>query len=189
MDPQTRPKSFDDLVSYNLGEARKLRGWTQQEAAEKLSEYLGRSWSVQVYGDAERAHRSSRVKVFSGDELIAMSRAFELPLTWWFLPESPNVRLAPRGTASDDVVTGADLLDYITPVSGGMSKDFRDRLTQLFDASPELRDKYLRATSATEDLAARAARKAEIEAVAMEAVRRYADRYPEDEEDPGIRLD
>jgi transcriptional regulator with XRE-family HTH domain len=124
--------SVDEIVSSNLLAARELRGWTQQEAAERLSRYLGKPWSVQVYGDAERAHRINRIKTFNADELTALSRAFQLPLEWWFLPPGPWTAVAPRGAPVDAAMSGDDLLSLLFPVDPQMTADLQQRTERLF---------------------------------------------------------
>lgn len=105
--------SPDDVVSYNLKRARDLRGWKQPEAAERVSRYLGKTWSVQVYGDAERAYRIKRVKNFSATEVIAFCRAFELPLVWFYLPPDPRTRIVPRDGGEE--MAGDELLSLLFP--------------------------------------------------------------------------
>ena len=90
--------TLDQVVSYNLRRARELRGWTQAEAAGRVSEHLGRSWSEQVYGDAERAYRNpKRVKVFTGEEMLALALAFERPLSSFYALPSRDTQVAARG--------------------------------------------------------------------------------------------
>jgi hypothetical protein len=105
--------SPDDVVSLNLKRARELRNWTQSEAAAQVSRYLGKTWSVQVYGDAERAYRIKRIKIFSATEVIAFCRAFRLPLVWFYLSPDPWTTIAPR--EGDEGMTGDDLLSLLFP--------------------------------------------------------------------------
>ncbi|TKA13209.1 helix-turn-helix domain-containing protein [Actinacidiphila oryziradicis] len=117
-------------MSYNLLRARELRGWTQLEAAERISTCLGKTWSIPVYAAAERAHRSARVKEFSADELVALSRAFRLPLTWWLVPPGPDTRIKPR--SADEAITTDDLLSLLFPAEGEMQTDLENRTATLF---------------------------------------------------------
>ena len=109
--------SPDDVVSNNLRRARELRGWTQPEAAQRISRYLGREWSQQVYGDAERAYRGKRVKNFSAEEIVAFCRAFRLPVVWFYLPPDPWTAIVPKGAAVDSeaALTSDELLSLIFP--------------------------------------------------------------------------
>lgn len=83
------------LVAYNLREARLLRGWTQDEAAERLQPYLGARWSKASFSAAERSTEGRRVRQFTADEIISFSQVFELPVAWFFLPpwSSPSLRI------------------------------------------------------------------------------------------------
>ncbi len=80
------PLSPGQLVAYNLARARKLRGWTQEQAAKELRPYLGMLWSKAVYSAAERSVTGARIRHFDPDELLAFARAFKLPISWFFLP-------------------------------------------------------------------------------------------------------
>lgn len=138
--------SPDEIVSLRLRRARELRGWTQPEAASAVSRYLGKEWSAQVYGDAERAYRLKRVKVFSAEEIIAFCRAFRLPLAWFYLPPDPWTVIGPRGAAEADdaMMTGDDLLSLIFPrADDPMAADFEtatDDLINIFAAQRPLRE-------------------------------------------------
>jgi transcriptional regulator with XRE-family HTH domain len=126
------PLTFDGLVSYNLLRARELRGYTQAQAAERISAALAKPWSVQVYAAAERAHRSTRVKEFSADELHALSQAFDLPLSWWFLPPAPTSQVKVRN--GDREFTGEDIIEWIFPHPASIeSAALNDRTKQLFN--------------------------------------------------------
>jgi transcriptional regulator with XRE-family HTH domain len=76
----------NQVVAYNMGRARALRGWTQEDAANELSHYLTHRMSRASYSAIERSIGGGRVKQFSADELVALARAFGLPLLWFFLP-------------------------------------------------------------------------------------------------------
>lgn len=85
-----RTMTPNQIVSHNLARARALRGWTQEEAAEALAPYLGARLSFASFSAMERsAYRVDRVKVFSADELLALSRAFDLPIGYFFTPPPP----------------------------------------------------------------------------------------------------
>ena len=76
----------NQVVAYNLAQARTLRQWTQDEAAEKLEPYLGRRWSKATFSAAERSIESDRVRQFDANEIVAFARGFDLPVSWFFLP-------------------------------------------------------------------------------------------------------
>jgi len=127
--------TLDEVISYNLRRARELRGWTQGEAAERISAHLPRGWSPQVYGDAERAFRNpKRVKVFTGEEMLALSLAFGLHLIWFYLPPEMSSRVAARGSAES--ISGEDLVLLLLPSQKSpeleaRTDDLRSRLAEL----------------------------------------------------------
>ena len=79
----------NQVVAFNLAQARQLRGWTQQQAIDALEPFLGARWSVANYSAAERSVDGGRVRNFDADEIVAFARAFELPVTWFFMPPPP----------------------------------------------------------------------------------------------------
>lgn len=74
------------LIGYNLSRIRRALGLSQEEAAERLEPYLGTRWSKTVFSAAERSYDGDRVRQFDGDELLAMSLAFGVPTSYFFLP-------------------------------------------------------------------------------------------------------
>src|SRR6516165_9810985 len=85
-----RTMSPNQIVAYNVAKARALRGWTQEQAADALVPYLGSKLSGASFSALERSAWSpSRVKQFSADELLALSRGFDLPIGYFFTPPPP----------------------------------------------------------------------------------------------------
>jgi hypothetical protein len=76
----------NQLIAYNLTEARRLQGLTQEQAAEKLEPFIGERWSVPVFSAAERSVTGKRIREFSADDVVAFSRAFDLPVSFFFKP-------------------------------------------------------------------------------------------------------
>lgn len=58
----------NQVVAYNLARARKVRGWTQEEAADRLERHLGVRWSNVVFSAAERSAQMDRIRQFDADE-------------------------------------------------------------------------------------------------------------------------
>jgi hypothetical protein len=79
----------NQVVAFNLAQARALRGWTQQEAIDALEPYLGTRWSIANYSAAERSVEGRRIRNFDADEIVAFARGFELAVTWFFMPPPP----------------------------------------------------------------------------------------------------
>jgi hypothetical protein len=79
----------NQVVGFNLQQARLWKGWTQSEAAEALEPFLGKRWSVASVSQAERSVAGKFIRQFTADEIVAFARAFDLPLGWFFLPPPP----------------------------------------------------------------------------------------------------
>ena len=69
-----RTWSPNQVVAHNLTRARLLRGWTQDQAAEALAPYLGTRLSLASFSAIERSIAGTRVKQFTADELVALTR-------------------------------------------------------------------------------------------------------------------
>ena len=119
MDIQIDPRrtySPNQLVAYNVGRARALRGWTQERTAEELAPFLGRRWSRASYSAVERATGDARVKQFSIDELVALARGFQLPVLWFLLP--PSMEEDPGLSVPDGTSQGLEFTDYLKILFG-----------------------------------------------------------------------
>ncbi len=80
----------NQIISHNVTKARALRGWTQEQAADALAPYLGVKLSAASFSALERsAWKVERIKQFSADELLALSRGFDLPIGYFFTPPPP----------------------------------------------------------------------------------------------------
>lgn len=79
----------NQIVAYNLRRARELRGWTMEEAADRLEGRLGALWSKASFSAAERSFLpNNRIRQFTADDLVAFAATFDLPI-WWFLMPPP----------------------------------------------------------------------------------------------------
>lgn len=86
-----RTMTPNQVVAHNVIKARTLRGWTQEQAAEHLAPYLGAKLSGASFSALERSAVSvSRIKQFSADDLLALSRGFDLPIGFFFTPPPPG---------------------------------------------------------------------------------------------------
>ena len=81
----------NQIVALNLAEARRWRDWTQEEAAEALEPYLGVRWSKGTFSAAERSVDGGRVRQFTADDIVAFARAFDMPVSWFFLRLPPGM--------------------------------------------------------------------------------------------------
>ncbi len=87
-----RTMTPNQIVAYNVAKARALRGWTQEQAADALAPYLGAKLSGPSFSGLERsAWTPTRIKQFSADDLLALSRGFDLPIGFFFTPPPPDL--------------------------------------------------------------------------------------------------
>jgi transcriptional regulator with XRE-family HTH domain len=108
-----RTWSPNQVVAHNLTSARLLRGWTQDQAAAALAPYLGSHLSAASFSAIERSIAGTRVKQFNADELVALSRAFQVPLGWWFTPPPEGALHTP-----DHQRTGLDFAQLVDIILG-----------------------------------------------------------------------
>ncbi len=89
---------LNQVVAYNIREARQLRGWTQEELAERLEPYVGQRLSQAGISAIERAWDGERRREFDAHELLIYSMVFDLPIIWFLLPP-PGDRRRLHGTS------------------------------------------------------------------------------------------
>jgi hypothetical protein len=92
----------NQVVAYNLAQARAWKGWTQDQAAEALEPYVGSRWSKANFSAAERSVTGERIRNFDADEIVAFARAFELPVTFFFMPPMPWAETLPVRLVTPD---------------------------------------------------------------------------------------
>lgn len=80
-----REFTASQVVAYNFTQARKLRGWSQDETADRLASFVGARWGKANISALERSARTGNRRI-DVDDLLAFARAFELPLVWFFMP-------------------------------------------------------------------------------------------------------
>jgi hypothetical protein len=140
----------NQLVAWNLRAARKLRGLSQREAAERLEPHMGVKWTPQTFSGVEvgslkpDAVQEGRVRQFTADELMAFSLAFDLPLFWFFLPPDPQELAEFLGgdaevtfkssVAAKSLLNGRELLRSFL---GEPELAVQGRLSKLFETLPE----------------------------------------------------
>lgn len=99
--PEQMTVSVSQVVAANVTKARKIRGLTQEELAVKLRALTGGQWPRSAVSMAEGSWLSApweRVRKFDVNQLIALSLALEMPVSWFLLP--PDQR--PDGGLVDD---------------------------------------------------------------------------------------
>jgi len=110
----------NQVVAYNLTQAREWRGWTQDQLAEALEPYLGKRWSKASVSQAERSVAGRFIRQFTADEIVAFARALEVPLGWFFMPPPPWAdRATPvKLSTPDKKQFGTALADLVDLVFG-----------------------------------------------------------------------
>jgi hypothetical protein len=107
----------NQIVAYNVAKARALRGWTQEQAADALAPYLGAKLSGPSFSALERsAWTVDRIKQFSADDLLALSRGFDLPIGYFFTPPPPDFDAALQ--APDAPLPGLDPIVILDAILG-----------------------------------------------------------------------
>lgn len=134
-----RTMTPNQIVAYNVARARELRGWTQAEAGEALAPYWGAKLSEASFSALERSAWSvNRIKVFSADELLALSRGFDLPIGYFLTPPPPSSDAALH--APDAGIAGLDpivLLDAILGRPDNLQPWRDDLLAYAASTAPE----------------------------------------------------
>jgi transcriptional regulator with XRE-family HTH domain len=152
-----RTMTPNQIVAYNVARARALRGWTQAEAGEHLAKYLGSKLSEASFSALERSAWSvNRIKVFSADELLALSRGFDLPIGYFLTPPPPESDAAVH--APDAGMRGLDpivLLDAILGTPENLKHWRQDLLAYSASTAPEPPNKREKAHVSPADLADR----------------------------------
>jgi transcriptional regulator with XRE-family HTH domain len=72
------------VVAANIREARRARGWSQQQLAEQMTE-AGVAWTRPIVGYAENAGRKLTV-----DELVALAVVFGTTPGFWLAPPASS---------------------------------------------------------------------------------------------------
>ncbi|MGB5565479.1 MAG: helix-turn-helix transcriptional regulator [Acidimicrobiia bacterium] len=107
MAPHPHPSSspevdLNQVVAYNIREARLLRGWTQEELADRLEPYLGQRLTQAGVSSIERAWDGERRREFDAHELLIFAMVFDLPILWFLLPPPDDHRLMQSTTRPVD---------------------------------------------------------------------------------------
>ena len=129
------PLSPNRIVAWNLHRARRLRGWTQDEAAERLEPFVGKRWSKASWSAAEQSVVSNRVRQFTADDLYAFARCFELPLSFFLVPPPSEVFEQPVGVPGADRASAR--LEYLDLIFDWPEDARRNLLKDVIEASPE----------------------------------------------------
>jgi transcriptional regulator with XRE-family HTH domain len=91
--PPPEDIDLNQVVAYNIREARQLRGWTQEELADRLEPYLGQRLTQAGISSIERAWDGERRREFDAHELLIFAMTFDLPILWFLLPPPGDHRV------------------------------------------------------------------------------------------------
>ena len=159
----------NQVVAYNVIKARALRGWTQEQAADALAPYLGTKLSGPSFSALERsAVKIDRIKQFSADDLLALSRGFDLPIGYFFTPPPPAADVGLYGP--DGGNKGLDpvvLLDAILGTPENLEHWAGDLLAYAASHAPMPRSKREKPSVSPADLADRLTPLADLHAKAL----------------------
>lgn len=93
---------LNQVVAYNIRQARLLRSWTQEELADRLEPYLGQRLTQAGISSIERAWDGERRREFDAHELLIFAMVFDLPILWFLLPPPGDHRLMQSTTRPVD---------------------------------------------------------------------------------------
>ena len=97
--------SLNQVVAFNFRRARQLRGWTQEEVAERLEPFLGQRLPQASISAIERSWDTDKRREFDAQELLVYARCFDVALVWFFLPPPEDDRsLEQTGDAVADLI-------------------------------------------------------------------------------------
>ncbi len=83
---------MSDVVANRMHSARQLRGKTQTWVAERMTRFTTSKWSVSAVSAAEGGTTGGRPRSFNANEIVALSRTFDLPIPYFFVPpEKPKL--------------------------------------------------------------------------------------------------
>jgi transcriptional regulator with XRE-family HTH domain len=123
--PPAKVLSINQIVAFNMWRARRSEGWSQQEVAELLEKYTGKTWSNASVSAAERSWQGGRPRRFDASEIVAMSRIFDEPIAYFFMPpedgnyyaQEVGMREFPEGQPNRDPLDKeSDLLALVPTV-------------------------------------------------------------------------
>jgi len=122
----------DAVVSANLGAIRRRRGWTQDEVAERLAQFIGRLLPKASISAMERGFLRGRVRRFDAHQLYLLAVVFDVPIAYFFVP--------PPGSQTAELAgTGRPLVDLLASILGTDDQlvAFDDRLGEATVANPK----------------------------------------------------
>ena len=99
---KTKAANLNEVIAFNFRAARELRGWTQEEVAQRLEPLLGQRLPQASISGIERTYEGDRQREFDAHEILAFSLCFDLPMVWFFLPPAGDRRRLDRTSVQVD---------------------------------------------------------------------------------------
>ncbi len=90
--PPPETLDLNQVVAYNVREARLLRGWTQEDLADRLEPFTGTRLTQAGVSSIERGWDPERRRAFDAQEILTYALVFDLPLIWFVLPPPEDHR-------------------------------------------------------------------------------------------------
>ena len=115
-----REWTASQVVAHNVTCARRLRGLTQVEVAERLRRFIGTNWTQATVAQAEGSISGTRVRQFTANELVALARTFDLPVLFFFMPAEDER----RGFATTDSPPGGWPWEHLLMLVWGHRDNF-----------------------------------------------------------------
>jgi transcriptional regulator with XRE-family HTH domain len=115
-----RDWTASQVVAHNVTWARRLRGLTQVEVAERLKRFTGTNWTQTTVAQAEGSVSGTRVRLFTANELVALARTFDLPVLFFFMPPKDER----RGLGTPDSPSGGWPWEYLLMLVWGHRDNF-----------------------------------------------------------------
>jgi hypothetical protein len=149
-----RVMTTNQIVAHNVAKARAIRGWTQDQAAEAIAPFWGARMSEASFSALERsAWNVNRIKQFSADELLALSRGFDLPIGFFFTPPPPAFDAGLYGPdAGNKGLDPIVLLDAILGTPDNLGYWQAELLAYAASQAPEPRSKREKPSVSPKDL-------------------------------------
>jgi transcriptional regulator with XRE-family HTH domain len=126
----------NQLVAYNLGRLRRELGLTQEQAAAQLEPWRGQRWSKASFSIAERYafESASRRREFDANDLLALSKAFKRPISWFFeLPDGVDEVTAGEPLEVSRTVSRRELAEATAPPTDWEAKKHAAMLRHIAD--------------------------------------------------------
>lgn len=112
-----RSLDVNAVVSYNVKAIRVKLGLTQVQVAERLAKLTGHQLPQASISAMERSYDGERRRVFDAHELYLLSKVFEVPIVYFFLPPTTGAELTLTNTDEPMLSLLAALLDARSLVS------------------------------------------------------------------------